>query len=276
MPFRTILTILGHERTQDDLAAALSAISETRAHTSILLAGIAAPPTVGDYPVGIGWIERRDEDLKALKAAREQVVERCRAADISYDVDLAFTERAFLQHALFQKALHSDVAMIGPGIAVSNDLKRTVVDAVIFDARRPLVLVPEGGEGTLTPKRVLLAWNSKTEAAQAATAALELLVQADEVHLTLIDPDTTHGRNGEEPGADAAAFLSRHGVNAVIDQLASGGRPVEVVLQQHALDIGADLMVMGAYGRSRMRERIFGGVTASILEKTRLPVLMAR
>jgi nucleotide-binding universal stress UspA family protein len=81
--------------------------------------------------------------------------------------------------------------------------------------------------------------------------------------------------DGAEPGADIAAYLARHGLTVTVDQLAGGGRPVADVLKQHATDIGADLIVMGAYSHSRIRERIFGGVTRSFIEGARLPVLMA-
>lgn len=276
MSFKTIMAIIGGDRAHDDVAAALQAAAEINAHLSVLLVGIAAPPTVGDYPVGTGWIERRDEDLKDLEATRKQTDSQCRASGVAYDITLAYSERASLEDMLFQKAIYCDLVMIGRSIVQAKGLEAAVVDAVVFEARRPLVVVPEDRHVTLKPKRILLAWDSKAEAAHAATAALDLLIQAEQVNLVVVDPDTLFWRNGEEPGADAALFLARHGVNVMVDQMASGGRAVEVVLQQHAVDLDAELMVMGAYGHSRMRQRIFGGVTTSILAQTRLPVLLAR
>lgn len=123
---------------------------------------------------------------------------------------------------------------------------------------------------------MLLAWNSRAEAAQAAREALEMMTWAEEVHVVLVDPDSSYWVSGGEPGADVAAYLARHGVKVVVEQLASGGRPVEDVLERHALEIDADLIVMGAYGHSRLRERIFGGVTASMVRESRFPVLIAR
>ena len=81
---------------------------------------------------------------------------------------------------------------------------------------------------------------------------------------------------GEEPGADVATYLSRHGVKVTVETLASGGNDPALVLQRHASDIAADLIVMGAYGHSRMRERLFGGTTQSMLENVGTPVFMAR
>jgi nucleotide-binding universal stress UspA family protein len=81
---------------------------------------------------------------------------------------------------------------------------------------------------------------------------------------------------GAEPGADAAAYLVRHGAKVTIDRLPSSNHSVAEMLRQHAVDSSSELLVMGAYGHSRLRERIFGGVTKSMLEDPRLPILMAR
>jgi nucleotide-binding universal stress UspA family protein len=128
----------------------------------------------------------------------------------------------------------------------------------------------------LTPKVVLLAWDSRVEAARAAREAIDLMSSADSVHVTLIDPQSTHTGNGPEPGADIAAYLARHGCKVTVDRLPSSGYTVAEALRQHAVDISADLVVMGAYGHSRLRERIFGGVTKSMIDVLVLPVLMAR
>ncbi len=276
MAFKTILAIVGSDDVEGDISPAIKLACEIGAHLTVVVAGIAIAPTIGNYPVGLGWLEQRDEDLKVLKAVHQQVSQRCGAEDLSYEVQVAHAERAFLEEALLQRALYCDVVMIGQGVARVRDLLRTVVDAVVFHAHRPLILLPQGGKLTLKPKRVVLAWNSKVEAARAAREALDLLIAAEQVNVTIVDPDALYGSNGEEPGADAATYLARHGVNVVVDQLTSAGRSVQATLQQHAMDIEAELIVMGAYGHSRMRQRIFGGVTASVLEQTNLPVLLAR
>ncbi|WP_425644261.1 universal stress protein [Agrobacterium leguminum] len=168
------------------------------------------------------------------------------------------------------------IVLAGSGIRNDGDLRKTVIAATVFDARSPLVFLAPELKATLRPKKVLLAWNSRPEAARAAKEALPLLVQADAVHIVLVDPDASYYSNGGEPGADVAAFLSRHGVKAVVEQVASADRRIEAVLRQRAREIGCDMIVMGAYGHSRLRERIFGGVTASILEECPIPVFLAR
>jgi nucleotide-binding universal stress UspA family protein len=106
--------------------------------------------------------------------------------------------------------------------------------------------------------------------------SLEILAGANEVRLILVDPAEGEDHHGAEPGADAAAYLARHGVKVTVDRLPSSSHAVAEVLRRHAVDTSAELMVMGAYGHSRLRERIFGGVTKSMLESQSLPILMAR
>ncbi|MEP6195164.1 MAG: universal stress protein, partial [Nitratireductor sp.] len=103
-----------------------------------------------------------------------------------------------------------------------------------------------------------------------------LIVGAKEVSLALVDPVAGNAVYGEEPGADLATYLSRHGAKVTVDRLPSQGRSVADILRRHATDKDAELMVMGAYGHSRLRERLFGGVTKSMLEQPPVPVLMAR
>lgn len=136
--------------------------------------------------------------------------------------------------------------------------------------------MPATGKISLAPQQVMLAWNSRPEAAKAAKAALDMLKGAASTRIVIVDPDTSYFQNGGEPGADIAAFLARHGVTAIVEQLPSGQRKTEGVLRQHALETGCDMIVMGAYGHSRLRERIFGGVTAAILEDCKVPVFLAR
>ena len=93
---------------------------------------------------------------------------------------------------------------------------------------------------------------------------------------TLVGFDTVSAKSNMALVQWVRDYLARHGVNVVVDQLPSGGRRVQDVLNSHALEVGADLIVMGAYGHSRLRERVFGGVTQSMLEECEVPVLIAR
>src|SRR5690349_13963022 len=84
------------------------------------------------------------------------------------------------------------------------------LEGVLFSSGKPLLLVPDGASPTLKPKHVLVAWDSRIEASRAVRESLEMLKGADDVHLVLVDPVQGEDQHGEEPGADAAAYLARH------------------------------------------------------------------
>jgi nucleotide-binding universal stress UspA family protein len=276
MLFKTILAVIGAHEGAADINRATDLAGRLGAHLSLLVVDIAVSPTVGDYPVGTAWLDQRVEDLKRLHAVADNARTHCETAGISFDIDRFYTERSFLADTIFQRALYADLVVVGEKLRAQSGLINAVLDGAVFDAQRPLLLLPAGNAAAVKVKTVLLAWNSRAEAGRAAREAMALLTEAESVHVTLIDPDASYSANGGEPGADIAAFLARHGVNVVVDQLPSGGRPVEDVLKSHAGEIGADLIVMGAYGHSRLRERVFGGVTQALLEAAPVPVLIAR
>ena len=155
-------------------------------------------------------------------------------------------------------------------------LKDKAIEGALFSSGRPALVVPAGTFPTLKPKRVMVAWDARLEAARAVREAIEILAAADDVRIVLVDPKADEADHGAEPGADVAAYLARHGVKVTVDRLPSQGMTVAEILRRHARDAGAELLVMGAYGHSRLRERIFGGTTRSMLEETTVPVFMAR
>lgn len=276
MLFKTILAVVGCRDEAAELNRAIELATQLGAHLSVLVVELSVPPTVSDYPVGTIWLDARVDDMKQVQAAADRAIHACETAGIPFDVDRYYTERAFLPGIVFQRALYADLVVVGEKLRAASPLLASVVDGAVFDAQRPLLLLPAGDAATSRVKTVLLAWNSRAEAGRAAREAIDFLANADSVHVTLVDPDAAYHENGGEPGGDVAAFLTRHGVNVIVDQLPSGGRPVEDVLKTHAREIGADLIVMGAYGHSRLRERVFGGVTQSMLESAPVPVLIAR
>jgi nucleotide-binding universal stress UspA family protein len=122
----------------------------------------------------------------------------------------------------------------------------------------------------------MVAWDARIEAARAVREAIDMLAAADDVHVVLVDPKAHLWDHGEEPGADIAAYLARHGAKVTVHRLPGQGMTVAEVLRRHAGDMAADLVVIGAYGHSRLRERIFGGTTKSMLEDATVPLFMAR
>ena len=116
----------------------------------------------------------------------------------------------------------------------------------------------------------------RTDDQAVAKDAVPLLVRAAAVEVLIIDPDRSRGDHGQEPGADIARYLARHGAQVQVRRLSSDGEDVGRLLLSQAAAFGADLLVMGAYGHSHLREWMFGGVTRTVLYEAGLPVLMSR
>jgi nucleotide-binding universal stress UspA family protein len=150
-----------------------------------------------------------------------------------------------------------------------------VADTLMLSVGRPVLLVPYTGNLDSIGNRILVCWNASHEAARAITDALPLLQTATKVTVLSIDARASETGHGEQPGADMALFLARHGVKADVMQTVSGGLDEGNVILSRAADEGTDLIVMGAYGHPRLRETILGGATRTILQSMTVPVLMS-
>jgi nucleotide-binding universal stress UspA family protein len=278
MAFKTILMVTGTDQGDQDLKLAADLCEETSAHLSVLALALAAPPPVGAYGAVIseGWLEERKADEQSLDERQRAVSAFLTARAISADVSSAYTETGSGSALVGERARYADMTLVGPEMLATETLKEKVLEGALFSSGKPLLLVPGGTKATLKPKRVMIAWDSRIEASRSVREARHLLVSAREVHLVLVDPIADEFHQGAEPGADAATYLARHGAKVTVERLPSGGRSVADVLRRHAVDTGADMLVMGAYGHSRLREFIFGGVTKSMLNEPPVPVLMAR
>jgi nucleotide-binding universal stress UspA family protein len=144
---------------------------------------------------------------------------------------------------------------------------------VVLGCGRPVLVAPSTADFEEIGDKVLIAWNGSREASRAVRDALPLLAMAKSVTLLMVNPE-------EEPDTALAeavvGYLGRHGVNAVIKEARSEVSAVADVVLAEAAETGAGLLVMGAYGHTRLREMILGGATRDVLRDAALPVLMAR
>lgn len=140
---------------------------------------------------------------------------------------------------------------------------------------RPVLVVPYAFERRPVGQRVLVAWNASREAARAVSDALPLLKRAAQVHVVAFQPKISGGGHGEEPGADIGLYLARHGVKVTASAYENPQGDIGAQLLSRAFDLSVDLIVMGAWGHSRLREYILGGVTRTLLESMTVPVLMS-
>ncbi|PYX27698.1 MAG: universal stress protein [Acidobacteria bacterium] len=173
-------------------------------------------------------------------------------------------------------AYYADMVVIArPGYASETAGPPGLAESLVLSSGRPIIVFPPRGTVSQV-HRILVAWNATRESIRAVADALPVLVRAKAVEVLLVDHERNRAGHGQEPGADIARHLARHGAHVEVRRLSSGGKNVGHLLLSQAAAFGADLLVMGAYGHSHLREWMFGGVTRTVLYEAGVPVLMSR
>lgn len=148
-------------------------------------------------------------------------------------------------------------------------------DRILAESGSPVLIVPGSWQGDAIGKRGMVAWNGSREARRSITDAMPFIVSADEVRVVVVDADREPRWEGTMPGATLAHHLARHGARIEVDEISSDGAPVAEALLRHAGTSGTDLLVVGAYSRSRLYQRLFGGVTSALLAEVPVPLLIS-
>jgi nucleotide-binding universal stress UspA family protein len=151
---------------------------------------------------------------------------------------------------------------------------RDVAEHLALESGRPVLVVPYVGRYPEIGRNVVIAWKAGREAARAVFDALPILKQAEQVQILEID-EGGGGRNGTSADTSIAVALARHGIKPAVRTSVAGEISVGDEILSRLADMGADLLVMGAYGHSRMRELVFGGVTRHIARHMTVPTLFA-
>lgn len=139
----------------------------------------------------------------------------------------------------------------------------------------PLLIVPNAWGGETIGNRILIGWNGTRQARRAVSDAMAFLVAAEHVTVLIID-QAGHHLPGEEPGAEIARHLMRHGAYVEVAHVASAGLPIAQVILSSAMQSASDLLVVGAYSHARLRELLLGGTTRTLLARMPVPVLISR
>ena len=210
-----------------------------------------------------GLSRQRGEHLLALAA------EKAREAGVAFSAARVTETPVLLSATAALHARYYDLSLVG--WEKDNPTSRATAESIVFGSGRPTVLLPEQVE----PKpfdHIAIAWDGSRVAARALADAHLFMARASRVSvLTVVDDKELSREDGER----LASALSARGFEAAAVPLRAEGRPVAAMLQQSALDRGCALLVMGAFGHSRMRDFILGGATEGILGDLSLPVLLS-
>jgi nucleotide-binding universal stress UspA family protein len=274
---KDIVVNLEHDASKDPARDyALSAAEAFPAH----LVGIAfayeplLPGYVGAELSPILIEQLRTRSIEAARATLDVFDEVARRNMVSAE------DRLYEATQMTAPMLFSNVARrFDLSVVMQSDREGTnnddLIEASLFGSGRPVIVVPYIQKDPMKLDRVVCCWDGSLSAARAINDALPFLVKARASDLLIVENDKTKYDETKIHGVEMARHLARHDVKIGIEIVPTGGIDVASAILDHAADSSATLLVMGAYGHSRLREMILGGVTRSILSSMTLPVFMS-
>ena len=277
MRFKTIVAILQNEQDAERvLDCAIPLADRFQSH----LVGIHAEALPVPYTSATGF-----PDTEFLQVSAEMNRERADRLEALFLRRIEESGLSFEWRSL--ESFSGDSALTGISSVRAADLiiaaqrdtggdPSADVDTLVYDAGRPVLVVPHDGPHVTTFKRVLLAWNGSKEAARAAFDALPFIIEAEKTDILVIDPPETLDDTPEAAGAEIAAALSRHGATVSVSVQRSNGGSVDDLIQTRIAETGADLLVLGAYSHSWLRQLLFGGVTRTVLRTAPVAAFLSR
>jgi len=272
----TLVTTESENRTATDAAIALAA--RTNAHLDFYALGLERMDAnfyyAGAEAVIVAENARHAKEDK--ENAERWITDRMKGEIVPYNVFPAVVPNSALQRFLALRLRFTDLVVLPqPKDGGKNHQDVAILEATLFEAERPALIIPDGTGAPKTGGRVVLGWNEGAEALSAIRAALPFLQAAQQVDICIIDP-SRHAENRSDPGGQVAEYLARHGVKAQVDVMAKTEPNIGAILIRKAQEIGAELIVTGAYGHSRLREAMFGGTSRELIEHCPVPLFMSR
>jgi len=231
------------------------------------------PGTVmGGIPPEFIESQRRDSDKKARDAIAH-FEEAAKRAGVSFECLSINASIAGAAERLGRLARRFDLAIVGQPERERSAAAEVVDEGVLFESGRPVIFVPYVQKASLKLDRVMLCWDGSRAATRAIADAMPFLHKAKQVEIVMVAGKA--GKDDEIPGADLGQHLARHGLKVDVKRITAPDIDVGSAILSYAADSNADMIVMGGYGHSRLREFILGGVTRGLLESMTVPALMS-
>ncbi len=277
MSIQTITTILSSRETAGaQLEAAMAFARTCDAHLQVLPLGIGIDQLgmvqggLDAMPMAVGL----EDALQRAKEMAEFAKAELSNEDIRWDIEPFTSVPGGLAADIARHIRFSDlVVQQRPADAVAGYAGK-VAEAVLFDADAPLLMLPADIQIAAPAKTIMVTWDESATALRAARLAMPFLQQAARVHVAIVDP-AKDAPDRSDPGGAFAQFLARHDVKCEVSVMTRTESSISETLGQRAQEMGCDMIVMGAYGHSRLRQALFGGTTRTMLEKAGLPVFFA-
>lgn len=229
-----------------------------------------------DFPASLTEAQQKIVQ-KSAESAVNKFSEAASAAGVEHESEIVRCSAAKAPARLSFFARHADLSFIGQPNpdADGTAFEESILEGVLFGSGRPVYIVPYIGRPNLKIRKAVIAWDGGRKSVRAVNDAIPLLQGRSEVVVLVINPEERKGAHGDKPGHDIARHLERHGIKTRVDLQIVPDFPVDTTILNYLSDVGADLLIMGAFSHSRLREKAFGGVTNTILQQMTTPVLMA-
>jgi nucleotide-binding universal stress UspA family protein len=234
---------------------------------------VASAGALFDWAPAIVLDDYRREGEAAAEAAKARFEETCQREGLSGESMILSAGAVSLPELLARTARRFDLTILPQADLEAERSDEVMIEAALLGSGRPIVLVPYFLEGEVKFDRILVCWDGSHNAARAIADAMPFLTRAKQVEVVTV---ATDGRaNDSTPGLSIAHHLARHDVIVEVRNIVAHGQDVSLRIRSHAAQYSADLIVMGGYGHSWLREFILGGATRDILESTVAPTLMS-
>jgi nucleotide-binding universal stress UspA family protein len=231
------------------------------------------PPTImGGIPASYIDAQRAEAD-KAANDARTTFDEAAKRAGVSAESRALGASLAGAAERFTAIARRFDLSVVGQAEPDKVAPEELIGEGALFGSGRPVLVVPYIQKGGLKLDRVMVCWDGGRQAARAIADAMPFLSRAKAIDVVIVASDRP--KSDEVPGADIGQHLARHGLPVNVQRIVATETDVASTILSHVADTGADFIVMGGYGHSRLREFVLGGATRGILASMTVPALLS-
>ncbi len=272
MAIKDILAVVDAGSQDDQFVKDALALAEFHGASLTVLVTSALP--MADYTLTVAspYVMLQD-DTEAVEAKRARIGKLASGANV--EVRAISDQPAMIFAKASIHARYADVVLFGPADSFEYPhIRRETMESILFSSGRPVLVIPTGHRpGTI--QHLALGWNATREATLALRSAMEFAAPGAMIDVLVMDAKSSAEGHGSEPGADIARHLARHGFNATVVPVQSGNLPDAEALIKATRETGADFLSIGAYGHSRLRQMILGGVTRDLLSEAPIPLLFS-
>ena len=226
----------------------------------------------GYIPADVIENQRADNETAAEAAIKDFTTATDRAG-ISAEPQMLTASLTGAGDQFAHMARRFDLAIVGQAQPEMSTMEQIIGETTLFESGRPIIMVPYIQKAPFKTGNVMICWDGSRTAARAVADAIPILGKSSRIEIVSVTSE--RGKEDEIEGADIGQHLARHGLKVDVHRISRGDIDVADALLSHAADSAADLMVMGGYGHSRLREFVLGGVTRSIFQSMTLPVLLS-